>query len=367
VTSEATRRDFLRAGAGAAAALGTVGLGLGSDPGTNAAAERATGMGGGPVRPVVISSANGLGAVDTAMTRLRAGADTLDAVVAGVNLVEDDPNDITVGLGGLPNERGVVQLDASVMHGPTHRAGAVAALERIRNPSLVAKRVMERTDHILLVGEGALDFARLHGFKEENLLTEKSRKIFLYWKETLSDKDDWLTSAEELEDPDIQAYVRTYGTINCNAVSAAGDISGVTTTSGLFFKIPGRVGDSPIIGAGLYVDNGVGACGSTGRGEAVILCCGSHSVVSAMARGASPEQAALEVLETIVRQTKRPDLLDADGRPNFNVNFYAVNKKGEYAGAAIWSASQYSVHDGAAAVRKDSAYLFKRKPKPVPA
>ena len=312
---------------------------------------------------IAIASANGLGAVKRAYELLASGADTLAAVIAGVNIVEDDPDDISVGYGGLPNERGVVQLDSSVMHGPTRNAGAVASLENIRNPSKVAKMVMERTDHVLLVGPGALEFARLHGFEEENLLTEKSRKIFLYWKETLSGKDDWFTSEEELQDPDLQKYIRTHGTINCNAVNAAGDLSGVTTTSGLFFKISGRVGDSPIIGAGLYVDNDTGACGSTGRGEAVILSCGSHSVVTRMASGDSPEQACLRVLEKIVDWSTAPYLVDEDGRPNFNVKFYAVNKRGEYAGAALWSNSQYAVHNGREARLEDCAYLFKRKKK----
>ncbi|MFQ5718712.1 MAG: N(4)-(beta-N-acetylglucosaminyl)-L-asparaginase [Acidobacteriota bacterium] len=353
------RRDFLKT-AGSLAGLAAL---TGSVPRITAAAKAksaapAASAGGGPV---VVSSANGLHAVDVAMQRLRAGEDTLDAVIAGVNTVEDDPDDITVGYGGLPNDRGVVQLDSSVMHGPSRNAGAVASLENIRNPSKVAKVVMERTDHVLLVGPGALEFARLHGFPEENLLTEKSRKIFLYWKETLSDKDDWFTSPEELKDPDLAHYVRTYGTINCNAVNAAGDLSGVTTTSGLFFKIPGRVGDSPIIGAGLYVDNDAGACGSTGRGEAVMLSCGSHSVVSHMAAGASPEEACLRVLQKIADWSKAPQLVNDEGRPNFNVKFYAVNKQGAHAGAALWSDSRYAVHDGSQARLADCAYLFKKK------
>lgn len=346
------RRDFVKTGlAAGAAAL------AGSGP---AAAQAGKGPADKPQRPVAISSANGLQAVSLAMERLQAGEDTLDAAIAGVNLVEDDPNDITVGYGGLPNERGVVQLDASVMHGPSRNAGAVASLENIRHPSRVARVVMKRTDHVLLVGPGALDFARLHGFKEENLLTEKSRKIFLYWKESLSAKDDWFTSAEELQDEDLKEYIRTYGTINLNVVNSNGDLSGVTTTSGLFFKIPGRVGDSPIIGAGLYVDNDAGACGATGRGEAVILSCGSHSVVTRMATGESPEQACLAVLEKIADWSRAAELVDAKGRPNFNVKFYAVNKAGVYAGAALWNRSKFAVHDGHAARLEDCAYVFKR-------
>ncbi len=369
------RRDFLRkagiaAGAAAAgAAAGTPGAagapagaaGQARGPDRATFPELTTGGGGGPARPVSISSANGLPAVTRAMERIRAGDDTLDAVIAGVNIVEDDPDDITVGYGGLPNERGVVQLDSSVMHGPTRNAGAVASLENIRHPSRVARLVMQRTDHVLLVGPGALEFARLHGFKEENLLTDKARKIYLHWKETLSDKDDWFSDPKAEQDPDLRDYIRTYGTIHCSAVNAAGEISGVTTTSGLFFKMPGRVGDSPIIGAGLYVDNDVGACGATGRGEAMMITCGSHAVVRNMAAGASPEQACLALLEQMVDWSRGPHLVGDDGRPNFNVRLYAVNKKGEYAGAAIWSDSQYAVHDGTEARLRDCAYLFKRK------
>lgn len=312
--------------------------------------------------PVAISSRNGLKATEKAMEMLKAGADPLDAVIAGVNIVEDDPEDISVGYGGLPNEEGVVELDASVMHGPTHNAGAVASLRNIKNPSKVAKLVMERTDHVLLVGEGALKFAKAHGFKEENLLTEKARKIWLYWKETLSDKDDWFPPKKQEIEEEIRRYVEHYGTINCLAIDSKGDIGGVTTTSGLAFKIPGRVGDSPIIGAGLYVDNDVGAAGSTGRGEANILNLGTFTVVEYMRNGLSPEEACLKTLERIAYTSKKqPHLLDSNGRPNFNLNFYALNKKGEYAGAAIWSGSSYVVHDGKENRIRESAYLFKRK------
>jgi N4-(beta-N-acetylglucosaminyl)-L-asparaginase len=351
--------------AGAAADPARAAAGPASGPAQARFPDLTTGGSGGPARPVVVASANGLAAVTRAMERLRGGADTLDAGIAGVNLVEDDPNDISVGYGGLPNERGVVQLDASVMHGPSNNAGAVASLENIRHPSRVAKLVMERTDHVLLVGPGALEFARLHGFQEENLLTDKSRKIYLYWKENLSAKDDWFSDPRAREDPDLRDYIRTYGTIHCSAVNAAGDISGVTTTSGLFFKMPGRVGDSPIIGAGLYVDNAVGACGATGRGEAMLLTCGSHAVVTSMAAGATPEQACLALLERIVDWSRAPHLVTADGRPDFNIKLYAVNKQGEYAGGAIWSDSQYAVHDGGEARLHDCAYLFKRQPPPA--
>ncbi len=201
----------------------------------------------------------------------------------------------------------------------------------------------------------------MHGFQEENLLTEKSRKIFLYWKETLSKRDDWFPSGEEASDPDLEYYARTWGTINLNVLGAGGDLSGVTTTSGLAFKIPGRIGDSPIIGAGLYVDNDHGACGATGRGEAVIITCGSHAVVSRMAAGDAPEQACLSVLERMADWSKAQGLTNADGHPSYNVKLYAVNKKGSYGSASIWSGGQYAVHDGREAMLKDCAYLFKTK------
>ena len=352
-----TRRDFLKAGMVAGAALGARSV-TGAEPGTAAAAPSPA---AGATKPVIVASANGLGALDAAMARLQSGADALDAVIAAANVIEDDPNDITVGYGGLPNERGVVQLDASVMHGPSRSAGAVASLENIRFPTRVARLVMERTDHVLLVGPGALEFARMHGFQEENLLTEKARRIWLHWKETLSDKDDWFSSAESAAHPDVRNYFRTQGTVHFGALDKAGNLSGTTTTSGLAFKIPGRVGDTPLIGAGLYLDNDVGSCGSTGRGEAVILTSGSRSVVEQMARGLSPEAACLKVLERIADWTRAPHLLDADGRPDFNVNFYALNRRGEVGGAALWSGSSFAVHDGVAAARRESAFLFRKK------
>lgn len=317
--------------------------------------------------PVVVSSANGLNATEKAMRMMRQGHDTLDAVIAGVNLVEEDPHDTSVGYGGLPNELGVVQLDSSVMHGPTRGAGAVASLEGFKYPSKVAKRVLETTDHVLLVAEGARDFALQNGFREENLLTDKAREIWLKWKRNLSTRDDWIDPLERLPQsapPEARALMRKYlrdsGTINCNAVNEKGDISGVTTTSGLAFKIPGRVGDSPIIGAGLYVDNQVGACGSTGRGEANLKTCASFLVVEFMRSGSSPEEAALKALKRIADNTVEPYLLDEQGRPRFDVKFYVVNKRGEHAGAAIWSNAKYAVHDGTENTLRDCAYLHKR-------
>lgn len=316
---------------------------------------------------MAIASGNGLEAVGKAMKLMVDGKDTLEAAVAGVNIVEDDPKDRTVGYGGLPNEDGVVQLDASVMHGPTKGAGAVASIEGIRNPSNVAKLVMERTDHVLLVSKGALAFALAMGFEHEELLTHESREIWMKWKRDLSDRDDWIDPEERLpasmpSDQRASAahVMRHHGTINLNAVNEKGEISGVTTTSGLAFKIPGRVGDSPILGAGLYVDNEVGACGSTGRGEANLKTCASFLAVEFMRNGDSPEEAGLKTLKRIADNTVEPYLLNEDGKPRFNVNFYLVNKRKEFAGVAMWSRSRYAVHDGEKASLRESAYLFKR-------
>ncbi len=290
---------------------------------------------------LAVSSGNGIPAVDKAMELMRQGEDTLDAAIAGVNIVEDDPNDMSVGYGGLPNERGVVQLDSCCMHGPTFRAGAVASLENIKNPSRVAKVVMERTDHVLMVGPGALEFARMHGFKEENLLTEAARQRWLRWKESLSKDDDYLEPGEGFpKEP------RPTGTITCLALNDKGDISGTTTTSGLAWKIPGRVGDSPIIGAGLYVDNEVGAAGSTGRGEACILIGGSRTVVENMRHGMSPQEAVMDVLERVCKKTVDQRLLSEPGKPNFQLQFYAISKDGRHAGGSILPGSRYAVHDG---------------------
>lgn len=358
--ADTTRREFLKAGA--AAGLGALGSGL--VPAAALARPRTARRGTG--RPTVISSRNGLQAVTRAMELLEGGEDTLEAVVSGVNIVEADPEDRTVGYGGLPNAEGVVQLDSSVMHGPTRGAGAVGALEGVKHPSRVAMAVMRYTDHVFLVGAGAGRFAKEMGFEIEDLLTDRARTTWLRWRAEQSDSDDYLTpeqSHEGVEDfglEDAWDGIRRYGTINCCAVDAAGGLSGVTTTSGLFFKVPGRVGDSPIIGAGLYVDDDVGAAGSTGRGEAVIKSCGSMLVVENMRNGMSPTDACLEALRRIVHFTVEDRLLDDAGRPNFNVNFYAVNKDGDHGAAAIYSGSGYAVADGGGARHEDSAYLFER-------
>jgi N4-(beta-N-acetylglucosaminyl)-L-asparaginase len=366
-----TRRAFVRTSAVAGVAAGLI---------NESPLPAFAGQGGS--RPVVVSSANGLRATEKAMGMIRAGKDTLDAVVAGVNIVEDDPKDQSVGYGGLPNEEGVVELDASVMHGPTHRAGAVASLRNIKNPSLVAKIVMERTDHLLLVGEGALRFALAHGFKPVDLLTEESRAVWLKWKESMSDKDGWgpglatpdgqpqsLIYNGDWDRAELLARAQEYiahpptGTINCIAVNERGDLSGVTTTSGLAWKIPGRVGDSPIIGCGLFVDNEVGAAGSTGRGEECIKINGAHTIVEMMRRGASPTDACMEAVKRVVANYNN----NKAKLSKFHLNFYGLNKKGEYGAASLWaysinargerSRSRYAVHDGKENKLHDMAYL----------
>jgi N4-(beta-N-acetylglucosaminyl)-L-asparaginase len=347
------RRDFIKAGAAAGAAT------LISQ--SASATKMINPFPDHNISPIVIASANGINAVTKAYEIISTGHDALDGVIAGVNLVEDDPNDHSVGLGGLPNEDGVVELDSCCMHGPTHNAGAVAAIRNIRNPSKVARLVMERTDHVLIVGEGALRFAKRHGFNEENLLTDESRKIWLRWKENLSDKDDWFPPEEKENNQSVLIRERITGTINCNALDLEGNLSGVTTTSGLSYKIPGRVGDSPIIGAGLYIDNEVGACGSTGRGEENLKNLSSFMVVEFMRMGQSPQEACLSMCKRIVDHAKARFLKNGNGEPNFNVKFYAINKMGKFGSAAIKGPYKYSVCDAKGARHEDGAFLIKNK------
>lgn len=333
-----------------------------------------------PRLPVVIAAKTYVKSAARAYEILSGGGDPLDAVIEGINIVENDPEDVTVGYGGIPNEEGVVQLDAAVMDGRSMKSGAVGALEGIKNPSKIARLVMERTNRAFLVGEGAQRFARAHGYVPENLLTPRAHKIWLYWKEKLSGHDDWIESgSEEEKDPDIRWYIEKYGvsdfrpqgTINCNAVTAAGDLVGATSTSGLFFKLPGRLGDTPVIGAGLYVDNDVGACGSTGWGEGNIRGAGSHTVIEMMRQGKSPEEAALAALRRIVAFAK--DNREKSGRPGFQTVFYVLNKRGDFAGASVYdgtygstgkfSRAQFAVAGSSGARLLETAFLYKREPK----
>ncbi len=344
------RREFILTGAVAGVAA-------------TAEAQTSTGPAGaarGGVRPVVISSANGhqyknggtQTCVERAFAMMTEGKDVLDALIAGVNIVELDPGDTSVGYGGLPNADGVVQLDASCMHGPRKRAGAVACIEGVRTPSLVAQKVMDYTDHHLLVGQDAQRFARGMGFKiEDDLNTERSRGLWLEWKRR-SDPLHYLDPVKReaaLREVDRQMFAEGlidphhfYGTINCNGVNAKGEICGVTTTSGLSWKIPGRVGDSPILGAGLYVDGAIGAAGSTGRGEANLFSLASFLIVEEMRHGKAPKDAGMEALRRIKANQIERRLLNGRGEPNFNINFYVVNAKGEYAGVTMYNPGKLS-------------------------
>jgi N4-(beta-N-acetylglucosaminyl)-L-asparaginase len=333
-----SRRRFVTSTA--AASLGTLAIG--------ATAAKPT----GDKKPIIVASGNGLKAVEKAMELVKSGHDPLDAAIEGVAIVEADPTDHSVGYGGLPNEDGVVELDAAVMHGPTHGGGSVASIRNIMHPAAVARLVMMRTKHCLLVGDGALRFARAHGFPEINLLTEESRQIWLHWKETRDPKDDWVPPPDEK----VAAFIkdamvnRVTGTIHCSVLDSHGDLGCTTTTSGLSWKIPGRVGDSPILGAGLYLDNEVGSAGSTGVGELNLLNLSSALIVEGMRRGLHPKDAIMEVCKTIATRCAR----DAkrrrpDGRVAGNVQFYAVNKAGKYAAGSIYPGGTMAVHDGESA------------------
>ncbi len=342
----------------------------------------------------MISSANGVHALQKGMDILKSGGDTLEAVVAAVTVVEDDPNDDSVGYGGLPNEEGGVELDASVMHGPTRRAGSVASVRRIANVSRLAKTVMERTNHTMIVGDGARRFAVAEGFEDKNLLTEHSRKIWLAWKASTSfnwrpgiDSPEWTSKSAALrgngplDSPEFHERLADIcghdevlmarameviadpptGTINCLAVNEKGEISGTTTTSGLSWKIPGRVGDSPIIGAGLYVDGDVGGAGSTGKGEENIKISGGHTIVEMMRKGLSPTDACLEAMHRVARNYNN----DKKKLGTFHIYFYALNKDGVHGSASLWrngyeknKHAKYAVHDGTEGKLMDCAAYF---------
>lgn len=337
-----------------------------------------------PLKNIVIASSNGLACCRKGREALDAGQDTLDAVIAGVNIQELDPEDTSVGYGGLPNEDGVVELDSCVMHGPSRRAGSVASIRGIKTPSKVAKLVMERSDHIMIVGDGALRFAKAHGFVEEDLLTDRARLAWLTWKESLG--TDWGPGLDAPPDqhgqarllerfpkgrPEWLAWAREVaadpptGTINCLGLNTKGEISGCTTTSGLAWKIPGRVGDSPIIGAGLYVDQDVGGAGSTGRGEENIRIAGAHTVVENMRHGMSPTEACLDALKRVSRNYGD----DLERLKAIRLRFYALRKDGVYGGASLWSHGnrndestriKFAVNDGGKSRHEDAAYLYER-------
>ena len=312
------------------------------------------------VKPIVVSSANGhryknggtMTCVEKAFSMMTSGSDVdvLSALVAGVNIVELDPEETSVGYGGLPNADGVVQLDASCMHGPRKRAGGVAAIEGVKTPASVALKVMQETDHHLIVGKGAQDFARMAGFEIlPDLNTDKSRKAWLEWKrrvdplhylDPIKREAAMRQIALDLAAEGFFDRNHIYGTINCNGVNAKGEVCGVTTTSGLAFKIPGRVGDSPILGAGVYVDNDAGAAGSTGRGEANLYNLTSYQIVEDMRRGMHPKDAGMGALKRIQRNTSEKRLLNEGGEPNFDINFYILSATGEHAGVAMFAGNE---------------------------
>jgi N4-(beta-N-acetylglucosaminyl)-L-asparaginase len=350
MTRRINRREFVVAGASVGMAAASPQILSGQAPAVRSS-----------IKPVVVASSNGNRyknggtetCVEKAFSMMTSGADVLDALIAGVNIVELDPTQTGVGWAGLPNADGVVQLDASCMHGPKKRAGAVAALEGVRTPSLVAKAVMDETDHHLLVGKDAQTFARNMGFEiEPGLIGDTARQRWLEWKRR-TDPGHYLdpkTRAElgakvgldmvreGLIDPESH-----WGTINCDGINAKGDICGTTTTSGLAWKIPGRAGDSPILGAGLYVNQEFGAAGSTGRGEANLYALSSFFIVEAMGRGMHPKDAGLEALRRVRANTIEKRLLNSQGNPNFGLSFYILNAKGEYAGVSMYDGATYAV------------------------
>jgi N4-(beta-N-acetylglucosaminyl)-L-asparaginase len=398
-----SRRDFLATAALTSASLAT---GIESDAQETTAHDhkpRQTTTMAEPVaykRPVIICKPTGTQGIDAAYDMLRNGQDTLDAVLHVCKVQEDDPNDDSVGLGGLPNEEGVVELDACCMHGPTWRAGSVGGVRNIKNVCLVAKAVMEHTGHVMLVGEGAERFAVAMGFPRENLLTEHSRKIWLLWKETHSDKDWWGPGVADpnwkppIQTPrsryvpqsgkDVEAAIHELeplaaaigiepefhrgaiervlfpptGTIHVSAVNEKGEMSGATTTSGLAWKLAGRLGDSPIIGAGCYTDQDVGSAGATGSGEENIKVAGAHTIVENMRKGMSPQEAGLETLRRIARNHNN----DMNRLRYLDMVYYILRKDGAYAGVALWSGPpdhprSFAVHDGTKRIEK-CTYLF---------
>jgi len=374
-----SRRDFVKTSVFGAVAAGVNGRAtLQAETGQAAAS-------GSPKRPVIICANRGYAYVEAAYDFLKSGGDTLDSAIRVVKGPEDDPNDDTVGLGGLPNEEGAVELDACCMHGPTRRAGSVGAVRNIKNVSLVSKAVMEHTGHVMLVGEGAERFAVAVGFPRENLLTERSRKIWLLWKEFHSDRDWWgpgiadprwrppvpetkpqselwqerIQKLQQLAahlgiEPEYQlaAVSRVLfpptGTIHCSALNEKGEMSGVTTTSGLAFKLPGRCGDSPIIGAGCYTDQDVGSAGATGSGEENIKVAGAHTIIEGMRRGMSPQEAGTDALKRIVRNYNG----DMTRLRYVDMTYYILRKDGAYAAVSLWEGysagnpHKFAVHDG---------------------
>jgi N4-(beta-N-acetylglucosaminyl)-L-asparaginase len=379
-----SRRDFVKTSVLGVAAARLPKPTLGAESETDAA-QNANAQSGSYKRPIIICAHNGYAYLENAFAFLKGGGDTLDAALKVVQGPENDPNDTSVGLGGIPNEEGVVELDACCMHGPTRRAGSVGAVRNIKNVSLVSKAVMDHTGHVMLVGEGAERFAVAVGFPRENLLTDHSRKIWLLWKEFHTPNDWWgpglddpnWQGPESSEKPQARGWQQRIenlearaaelgiapelradavhkvlfpptGTIHCSALNEKGEISGCTTTSGLGFKLPGRVGDSPIIGAGCYTDQDVGSAGATGSGEENIKVAGAHTIVENMRHGMSPHEAGMETLKRIVRNYNN----DMNKLQFVDMTYYILRKDGAYAGVSLWEGyskghpHKICVHDG---------------------
>jgi N4-(beta-N-acetylglucosaminyl)-L-asparaginase len=375
-----SRRDFVQS-----ALVGAVALSV-SD---SANAENSTQGNGKAKLPVVISAANGFNYLDEAYSLLSGGRDTLDAALKVVQGPENDPNDESVGLGGHPNEEGVVELDACCMHGPTRTAGAVGGVRNIKNASLLSNAVRLHSGHVMLVGEGAEKFGVAQGFPRENLLTDKSRKEWLLWKETHSDwwgpslaSPDWrrrlrapahadawqeridrmksIAAAigippEEQMDAMRSVIFPPTGTIHCSALNAKGEMSGCTSTSGLAWKIPGRVGDSPLIGAGCYTDQDVGSAGATGSGEENIKVVGAHTIIENMRHGMSPLDAGMDALQRIVRNYNG----DKERLQYVDMVYYILRKDGAYAAVSLWEGygddpnpHRIAIHDGTKRLEK---------------
>jgi len=384
-----SRRDFL-----GTAVAASVSVGLLNGNGQAQSSEKSQGNTGIGKRPIIVCANNGFNYLDDAYAFLAGGGDTLDAALRVVKGPEDDPKDTSVGLGGLPNEEGVVELDACCMHGPTRRAGSVGGVRNIKNVSLVSKAVMTHTGHVMLVGEGAERFAVAMGFPRENLLTEHSRKIWQLWKEYHSTEDWWgpgladphwqppearpqsdlwperfrrleeraadLGIAPELRHEAVREVLfPPTGTIHCSALNEKGEISGCTTTSGLAWKLPGRVGDSPIIGAGCYTDQDVGSAGATGSGEENIKVAGAHTIVENMRHGMSPLEAGMDALKRIVRNYNN----DMNKLRFVDMTYYILRKDGAYAGVSLWEGytpdtwHKIAIHDGSKRSEKTVALL----------
>ena len=311
---------------------------------------------------IVIASHNGKAAAAEAFNLLKRGNSALDACVDAATRVEDDPDELTVGYGGLPNAEGVVELDASVMDGATGRAGAIAGLRDVRHAAQVARRVMEVTNRVLIAGEGARQFAIGQGFPTEDMLTDTARTLWQAWLHERSDGDDYVLAANKPYGGNVKQWVsrrfnKTGGTVHFAALDGNGNLAAATSSSGHAFKIPGRVGDAAVIGAGIYVDNDAGTCGSLGHGEATMQRSTSYFAVENMLAGMNPAEAGMRALERLAEKAPA-SLRDANGRVLPNVQLYLLNRDGEFAGSCLWGTKQIAVTDESGTRLLDCASLY---------